>query len=436
MTAKQQFEQFLQTQMTAKQQFEQFLQTHMIHYHIPNDIRDDDSIFESIHAVCEKLVTAEPSLLNARNLKNLETLMRVAKDAIFFTGIYNAQYMSRPFYFRNAINMLSVQNPSVLYQDTFDGLCDITTANLDQTDIYIVAECFVDMAKSSLLTQKNTQALVKNVINAPLQVMYAPLRVRYAQRTMAHTADGTTESIAGPTLSERSRAQKLKDWLSAHPCPWLRQDHFDLVMRSKLDVDTVSLYMQKLHEKGLNTSANCQALVDTALREPNTQKEFNATTLRTCDAKLIELKAIINGLNDSDRRNVVPLYNKLSDIIDAAETLADPRDFLNTITVINNALPTQYNQPTKAHIDELIALGHVAKKHPSPAWQAVGRAMILLGAAIAIAAGIALTVGTVGIATPVGMAIAAAGAAGAVSVLTGFGFFAYVVIKPAYLRRI
>lgn len=268
--------------MTARQHFEQFLKTHQINYNIPTDIRDDDSIFESIHATCEKLVATKPSLLSSGNLQNLENLMKVAKDAIFFTGTYNAQYESRrPFYFQTAINRLFNQNPCVLNQNTFNAICRITTANLDQTDIDHVAQSFVYMDKAGLLTRKNIQNLIESVMNAPLRMMSA-------QRMMTFSG----ESIEVPILYELSRSEKLKNWLSS--CAWVVQDDFNLVINSKVDVDTLSLYMQKLYEKRLNTSANCKALIDSKVAvdsinnglHVNTQIEFNADILRVCDEKL------------------------------------------------------------------------------------------------------------------------------------------------------
>lgn len=414
--------------MTARQQLEQFLKEHQINYAIPTDIRDDDSIFESIYATCEKLVVTKPSLLSLGNLQNLETLMKVARDVIFFTGIYNAQYKSRrPFYFQAAINRLFNQNPCVLNQNTFNAICRITTANLDQMDIEHIAECFVHMGKANLLTRQNVQNLIENVIKAPLRMMTA-------QRMMTFSG----ESIEGPTLYERSRAEKLKDCLST--CGWMVQEDFSLVINSKVDVDTLSLYVQKLYEKGLNTSANCQALIDSKVAidvisnglHVNTQIEFNADILRICDEKLRILEAeiaMINSLDDRDKtslegktiqQHALSLYQKLCEIRNTEETEKDPRNFLHTIVIIHNALPTKNNKPAKDDIDELITLGQVSKGHPSSQWKTLGLIMMLLGAAVAIAAGIVLTVSTVGI-----MGIAAAGSAGIVSALAGVGLFTY-----------
>ena len=419
--------------MTIRQQFEHFLQTHQLHFDIPIDIRDDESILESIQAVCEKLIVTKPSLLSSENLQNLETLMRVAKDPIFFTGTYNAQYESRrPFYFQAAINRLFNQNPCALNQNTFNAICHITTANLDQKDIEHVEESFVSMSKINLLSRQNIQNLIENVTHAPLRIMIA-------QRMMEFTG----ESIEGSTLHERSRAKKLKDWLSC--CLWVEQDDFNLVMNNKVDVDILSLYMQKLYEKGLNTSANFQALVDSKTSidsisnglPVNTQSDFNAYILRICDEQLHQLKMEIANIDSLDyidktslevstiQQHASSLYQKLCDIRNTEETQKDPRNFLHTIVIIQNALPTKNNKPMKDDINELITLGQVSSGHPSSQWKTVGLTMMLLGAAIAMAAGIILTVSTMGIATPVGLSVAAAGSAGIASALTGIGFFNY-----------
>lgn len=413
--------------MTARQQLEHFLKEHQINYAIPTNIRDDESIFESIHATCTKLVVTKPSLLSPGNLQNLETLMNVARDAIFFTGTYNAQYETRrPFYFQAAINRLFNQNPCVLNQYTFNAICRIATANLDQIDIEHIAECFVLMGKANLLTRQNVQNLIENVIKASLRMMTA-------QRMMTFSG----ESIEGPTLYERSRAEKLKDCLSA--CGWMVQEDFNLVINSKVDIDTLSLYMQNLYEKGLNTTANCQALIESKIAVDvisngllvNTQIEFNADILRICDEKLRILEveiAMINSLDDrykAIQQHALSLYQKLCEIRNTEETEKDPRNFLHTIVIINNALPTKNNKPAKDDIDELITLGQVSKGHPSSQWKTLGLTMMLLGATIAIAAGIVLTVSTLGIATPIGMGIAAAGSAGIVSALAGIGLFTY-----------
>lgn len=399
--------------MTARQLLEKFLKEQQINYDIPTDIRDDDSIFESMHAACEKLIATKPSLLSSENTQNLETLIKVAKDPIFFTGTYNAQYESkRPLYFQEAINLLFKQTPCVLNQNTFTAICSITTANLDQSDIEHVSQCFVYMSKAGLLTSKNIYKLIDKVMNAPLRVMIA-------QRLM--TSSG--ESIEGRTLHERSCAEKLKDWFSS--CPWVVQDHFNLVINSKVDIDTLSLQIQKLYKKQLNAPANCQA---------NTRIDHNADTLSIRDEKLRILKEAINSLEDMDKtspakkaiqEHASSLYQKLCEIKNTTEIEKDHSNFLHTIQIIHDALPTPNNKPTKDNIDALIALGKVSKGHPSPQWKTLGLTMMLLGAAVAITAGIVLTACTIGIASPVGIGITAAGSAGIVSALAGIGFFTY-----------
>lgn len=293
--------------------------------------------------------------------------------------------------FQAVIRLLSEQNPPVLNQDTFDALCRIIKENPDQIDIKHVAQCFVSMAKLSLLTQENIQDLVKSIIHR--------------------------------SSFDNSQAGKLGHLFTS--CPWLTQDDFKFVIQSKLNVDTLAIFMLALHEIGLNTPANCQALGDSEITaldliygiNVRTQEELNKHFLDVCDQKL---KAINDSLKTmattatTIHHHALSLYIILCNIRKSMETQRDPRGFLHTITVIQNALPTKNNQPTKADIDELIAVAYVSEGHHSSLWKAVGIAMMLLGTAIAIA---------VGIATPVSMGIAAAG--GSLSALTGVGFFAY-----------
>ncbi|OGT58237.1 MAG: hypothetical protein A3F43_00655 [Gammaproteobacteria bacterium RIFCSPHIGHO2_12_FULL_42_10] len=236
--------------MTSREIFIQFLLESQITCDIPHDIRDDDTVFDSIQDVCKKLIASKPSLLNSRNLKNLKTLLQVARDGIFFTGVYNGQFHSqKPAVFKNAINKLFSENPSLLSQDTFDGLCRIATANLDPMDIDFVAQCFIQMQKLHLLTKNNIQALVENVV-------HAPLRYKLAQRMLRMSANGDTESIDGPSLSTSSRAKTFNDFFKA--CSSLKQEDFNSVMRCKTnqDVDAISSFIQEFHEKGLDTPAS------------------------------------------------------------------------------------------------------------------------------------------------------------------------------------
>ncbi len=87
-------------------------------------------------------------------------------------------------------------------------------------------------------------------------------------------------------------------------------------------------------------------------------------------------------------------------------------------------------------IQLLLKLAQVVNGYTSPLWRAVGLAIALLGSALAIAAGIALTVGTIGLATPVGMGIAVAGGIGVVSALASKGLFSYAKIPTGLSRDI
>ncbi|KTD52688.1 hypothetical protein [Legionella quateirensis] len=427
--------------MSARQQLSQFLQTHHMPYEIPAEIKDDEHVVNPILAVCEHLIHARPSLLKPGHLNNLESLMRVARDAHFFTGNYNGQQVSwRPLAFQLAITRLASETPSVLNQDTFDGICRITTANLDQRDIELVAQCFIYMNRRRLLTKTNIKDLVEKVINAPLRLKTGTLQLEIS-------ANGHTESVNGPDMNERSCAETLNNWLSA--CHWLRPADFSLMMRSACREDVLFIYMQKLFEKRLNTPANCQALIDSGISvdsirnglKVGTQKEFNESLFQICDLKLHGLKTKINSIKMGDDENAafsiqnqaLSVYKLLCSLRNSRETQCDPRKFLHTIVVIHNALPTQDNQPKQSDIDELIATGYGAKGHPSELWQTAGILMMSLGTAIATAAGIALCVSTLGIAAPLSISIAAVGVA---SVLTGAGFFAYGSTRSGLSKNI
>jgi hypothetical protein len=178
----------------------------------------------------------------------------------------------------------------------------------------------------------------------------------------------------------------------------------------------------------------------------------NENVLLTCDNKLTALKAAIDLLEDkvqkrkTIKQHAVSLYKKLLEIRKTVEIRKDPRDFLHTIVIIHNALPTPNNKPTKDNIDKLIALAQVSKGHPSLQWKTVGSIMMFLGAAVAIAAGIVLTVFTMGVASPIGTGLAAAGSgvilstffgsAGIVSILPGIGFFTYGNTRTGLSRNI
>ncbi|MBL7480767.1 hypothetical protein [Legionella bononiensis] len=416
--------------MSARQQLSQFLQTHHIQYELPAEIKDDERVVNPIRAVCERLMHARPSLLKPGYLKNLEALMRVAQDALFFTGNYNGQEESwRPIAFQLAIDRLASANPSVLNQDTFNGICRITTANLDQRDIEFVAQCFIDMYRRRLLSKTNIQDLVEKVINAPLRLKTSTLMLELNE-------NGHTESVNGPDIHERSCAETLNNWLSA--CHWLRQADFSLMMRSACREDVLFIYMQKLYEKRLNTPANCQALIDSGIPvdsirnglKVGTQKELNESLFQICTLKLQDLKTKINSIKIGDdesaalslHNQALSVYKQLCSLRNSREIQSDPRKFLHTIVVIHNALPTQNTQPKQSDVDELIATGYGAKGHPSELWKTAGILMMSLGTAIASAAGIALCVSSLGIAAPLGISIAAVGVA---SALTGAGFFAY-----------
>lgn len=420
--------------MNARHQLSQLLQTHHIHYKIPAEIKNDDTRFNSIRAICEQLILARPSLLKPGYLNNLDALMKVAKDEPLLTDLDNNRELSHKIIaFQLAINRLASENPSALNQDTFNGIYQITKANHELRNIEFVAQCFIQMNRRRLLSPKNIQDLVEKVINASLRLNTDALK-------MEHGDHEHTESQCGADRHKPGCAETLSQWLTA--CHWLRQAYFTLMMRSTCREDTVFIYMQKLYEKRLNTPANCQALIDGGISVHSirnglsigTQREFNESLFPICDIKLKELKTKINLIKIGDEENMgnqfalsiqnqaLAVYKNLCDLRKSSETLSDPRTFLHTIAIIDNALPTESYQPQKMHIDELIATGNTAKGHPSKLWRTMGIIMMSLGMAIAAVSGITLLAGTLGITAPLGISIAVASVT---SALSGAGFFAY-----------
>ncbi|RUR16665.1 hypothetical protein ELY21_12605 [Legionella sp. km535] len=420
--------------MNARHQLSQLLQTHHIHYKIPAEINGDDIRFNSIRAVCEQLILAQPSLLKPGYLNNLDALMNVAQDAPLLADIDNRQELShRLITFQLAINRLASENPSALNQNTFNGIYQIITANRQQTDIEFVAQCFIQMNRKQLLSKKNIQDLVEKVINAPR-------RLKTNAQTLELSEPGHTDSLCSADRHEPGCAETLSQWLTA--CHWLRQADFTLMMRSTCREDDVFIYMQKLYEKRLNSPANCQALIDCGISVHSirnglsigTQREFNESLFPICDLKLKNLKTKINlitiGAEESSkiqytlsiRNQALAVFKNLCALRKSGETLSDPRTFLHTIAIIDKALPTESYHPPKLHIEELIAAGYTAKGHPSKLWRTMGSIMMSLGMAIAAISGITLLAGTLGITAPLGISIAIAGVT---SALSGAGFFAY-----------
>jgi hypothetical protein len=115
---------------------------------------------------------------------------------------------------------------------------------------------------------------------------------------------------------------------------------------------------------------------------------------------------------------------KLKRLRFSEEVKKNPSYFYDILITISNALPIDH-KPTQAELEALIALGQDLKKHPSLIFKPIGLTLIILGSVLAVAAGILLSIGTVGIGSPLGILLATEAVCASVAVLTGVGFFAY-----------
>lgn len=185
----------------------------------------------------------------------------------------------------------------------------------------------------------------------------------------------------------------------------------------------------KPSEKDIKDIAGSKIALPISNLEAPTQKETKPSILKACDELLKKIliendKKLVCKPSSNYQTALATLYNTLICIRDEEKTKTDPKMFLQTLEVINKALPTETNYPTKLELDALVDLGTSLQTQPS-IWKKIGVAMIVLALAIAISVGIVLSVSSIGIATPLGIALATIGVFSGVSALVGVGFFAY-----------